>query len=288
MTHAKAEHGMSIRQACILFCISQSVYRYTPGPSDDHVVREQLGMLADLHSSWGFWMMHHHLRDVGWWWNHKKVYRVYTDMKLNMRRKYKKRLPVRVKEPLLQPIYPNVTWSMDFMHDGLIDGKSFRSFNVMDDYNREVLNITMDKGMPSRRVIRELDRLIEWRGAPERIRVDNGPEFISEAMRKWCEGKGIQLKFIQKGRPSQNGYIERFNRTFREDVLNRYVFESIDQARIYTYAWMWTYNNERPHSSLGWRTPVDFMQERLQGCALPTFLHDQDKTWKSLVLNAPN
>ena len=279
---------MSIRQACMVFCISQSVYRYTPRPNDDHIVREQLSTLADLHSSWGFWMMHHHLRKVGWKWNHKKVYRIYTEMKLNMRRKYKKRLPARVKEPLLQPIHPNVTWSMDFMHDGLIGGKSFRSFNVMDDYNREVLNITIEKGMPSKRVIRELDKLIEWRGKPERMRVDNGPEFISEAMKSWCRLNEIELKFIQKGKPTQNGYIERFNRTFREDVLSRYAFESLDQARTYTYAWMWSYNNERPHSSLGWKTPTDFNQERLQGYALPTFLHDKDKTWKHLVLNAPN
>jgi putative transposase len=272
----------------MVFCISQSVYRYTPRPNDDHIVREQLSTLADLHSSWGFWMMHHHLRKVGWKWNHKKVYRIYTEMKLNMRRKYKKRLPARVKEPLLQPIHPNVTWSMDFMHDGLIGGKSFRSFNVMDDYNREVLNITIEKGMPSKRVIRELDKLIEWRGKPERMRVDNGPEFISEAMKSWCRLNEIELKFIQKGKPTQNGYIERFNRTFREDVLSRYAFESLDQARTYTYAWMWSYNNERPHSSLGWKTPTDFNQERLQGYALPTFLHDKDKTWKHLVLNAPN
>lgn len=279
---------MSIRQACVLFCIAQSVYRYVPKANDDHVVREQLSMLANLHTSWGFWMMHYHLRQVGWRWNHKKVYRIYTEMRLNMRRKYKRRLPARVKEPLLQPIAPNVTWSMDFMHDGLIDGKSFRSFNVMDDYNREILNITLAKGMPSTRVIRELDKLIEWRGKPEAIRVDNGPEFISEAMRTWCEMNDIKLIFIQKGKPNQNGYIERFNRTYREDVLDRYAFKSLSQARTYTYAWMWSYNNERPHSALGWKTPIGFMQERLQGYALPTFLHDTETTWKHLVLNAPN
>lgn len=278
---------MSIRQACVLFCISQSVYRYRPKRKDDHVVSKQLSALAELNGSWGFWMMHHHLRRVGWLWNHKKVYRIYTQMKLNIRRKYKRRLPARVKEPLLQPIAPNVTWSMDFMHDGLIDGKRFRSFNVIDDYNREVLNITIEKGMPSKRVVGELDRLIEWRGLPERIRVDNGPEFLSHTMQRWCQEKEIELKFIQKGKPSQNGYIERFNRTFREDVLDRYAFDSLEQARTYAYAWMWRYNNERPHSSLGWKSPIDFMQERLRGSAPPTFLHDQDKTWKSLILTAP-
>jgi putative transposase len=208
-------------------------------------------------------------------------------MKLNMRRKYKKRPPARIKEPLLQPLGPNLCWSMDFMHDGLLDGKNIRSFNVLDDYNREVLNITLDKGLPGRRVVRELDRLVAWRGTPESIRVDNGPEFISRAMGEWCRKHNITLKFIQKGKPSQNGYIERFNRTFREEVLNRYAFESLAQARVYTHAWMWTYNNERPHSSLGWKTPIRFMQERLRGYAPPTFLHDQENTWKSLVLNVP-
>jgi len=224
---------------------------------------------------------------VGWGWNHKKVYRVYTEMNLNLRRKYKKRLPSRVKEPLLQPLYPNITWSMDFMHDGLINGTSFRAFNILDDFNREILNITMDKGMPGARVVRELNKLIEWRGKPEELRVDNGPEFICEKLRIWCRDNDVKLKFIQKGKPSQNAYIERFNRTFREDVLDRYAFESLEQARTYTYAWMWMYNNERPHSSIGWQTPNNFMQERLRGSAPPTFLHDQENTWESLVLNVP-
>ena len=172
------------------------------------------------------------------------------------------------------------------MHDGLIDGKPFRSFNVLDDYNREILNITLDKGLSSKRIIRELDKLLEWRGRPEELRVDNGPEFISRAMESWCAEHGITLRFIQKGKPSQNGFIERFNRTYREEVLDRYVFTDLDQARLFTHAWMWVYNNERPHSSLGYRTPIAFMQERLRGSASPSFLHDQHHTWKSLVLTA--
>lgn len=153
-------------------------------------------------------------------WNHKKVYRIYTEIGLNLLRKYEQRLPARVKEPLLHPIYPNVNWSMDFIHDGLINGKSFRAFNVIDDYNREALNITMNKGLSSKRITRELDKLIEWRGTPENLRVDNGPEFISRAMQHWCEEHNIRLQFIQKGKPTQNAYIERFNRTFRTEVLN--------------------------------------------------------------------
>lgn len=286
MSHAQVVYDMSVRQACKLFCVALSVYYYQPKANDDHLVRACLGELAELHSKWGFWMMHYHLRGVGHAWNHKRVYRIYTEMGLNLRRKYKQRLPARVKQPLLQPLVPNLTWSMDFMHDGLIDGKPFRSFNVLDDYNREILNITLDKGLSSRRIIRELDKLLEWRGKPEELRVDNGPEFISHAMENWCAEHNITLRFIQKGKPSQNGYIERFNRTYREEVLDRYVFTDLDQARLFTHAWMWVYNNERPHSSLGYRTPTGFMQERLRGSASASFLHDQQYTWKSLVLTA--
>lgn len=284
--YAHVHHELSIRQACMLLSIAISVYYYHPRPSDDHLIRSALSDLAQLNTNWGFWMMHHHLRHLGYLWNHKKVYRIYTEMGLNLRRKYKQRLPARVKEPLLQPIYPNVTWSMDFMHDGLIDGKTFRAFNVIDDYNREALNITMDKGLSSKRIIRELDKLIQWRGAPENLRVDNGPEFISAAMHGWCEEHNIRLQFIQKGKPSQNAYIERFNRTFRTEVLNRYVFESLDQARLFTQAWMWMYNNERPHKSLGYKTPVGFSHHRLTGYACSTLMRDINNEWKSLVLNA--
>ncbi|MGD1848257.1 MAG: DDE-type integrase/transposase/recombinase [Salibacteraceae bacterium] len=192
ISYAHHRHGLSIRKSCLLFALHISVYYYQSKTSDDHQIRERLSELADLHSRWGFWMMHHHLRGLGYKWNHKKVYRIYTEMKLNLRRKYKKRLPARVKEPLLQPIAPNITWSMDFMHDGLENGVRFRSFNVIDDYNREVLGITLDKSLSSKRVIAELSKLTEWRGIPERIRVDNGPEFIAEAMRQWCASNDIE------------------------------------------------------------------------------------------------
>ena len=184
------------------------------------------------------------------------------------------------------------------MHDGLLDGNSFRTFNVIDDYNREALNITMDKGLSSKRVIRELDKLVEWRGTPENLRVDNGPEFISHALQQWCEGRSIQLRFIQKGKPTQNAYIERFNRTFRGAVLNRFIFDSLDQARLFSQAWMWMYNNQRPHKSLGYLTPRSFLLKygkRQLGigsqsveCAFPTFQQDSDNNWKSLVLSASN
>ena len=160
---------------------------------------------------------------------------------------------------MVRPIYPNVTWSMDFMHDSLENGKRIRTLNIIDDFNREILNITIDTSLPSAKVISQLAQLIEWRGKPEKIRVDNGPEFIAEKMKDYCNKNHIELGFIQAGKPTQNSLIERFNRTFRTEFLNVYLFENLKQMRNYAEIWMWIYNNERPHSSLQYLTPRDFL-----------------------------
>src|SRR5690606_31928618 len=130
---------------------------------------------------------------------------------------------------------------------------------VIDDFSREALSITVDTSLPAQRVIRELEKLLEWRGKPEKIRSDNGPEFVAEAMRGWCEQNNIQWEFIQPGKPTQNSLIERFNRTFRQDVLDSYMFDSLPEIRKYAEAWAWMYHNERPHSSLGQLTPTEFL-----------------------------
>jgi putative transposase len=216
-------------------------------------------------------------------------------MKLNLRRKYKKRLPARIKEPLVYPIGPNIVWSMDFMHDGLACGKAFRSFNVLDDFNREALNITIDTSLSSKRIIRELNNLIDWRGKPEKIRVDNGPEFIAEAMKEWTKEREITLVFIQKGKPYQNGLVERFNRTYREEVLDHFLFDNLKQTQALTNAWMWTYNNERPHGGLKYHTPTEFLlkygklhQPANAALEFPTLQQDSDNSWNSLIVNATN
>lgn len=239
MNYSRTEHKLSLRQACILFALSTSVYYYQGKRNpEDEQIRKELSALAELHRSWGFWMMFHHLRLFSFTWNHKRVYRVYTQMYLNLRRKYKQRLPSRIKIPLIQPLHPNMNWSMDFMSDSLLGGRTFRTFNIIDDYNREALNITLDTSITSQRVIRQLEELISWRGKPEQIRVDNGPEFLAVILQQWCELHGITLIFIQKGKPTQNAYVERFNRTYRQEVLNAYAFESLTQARAITQAWM--------------------------------------------------
>ncbi len=257
--YSKEIHKVSIRKACHYFELSYSVLYYKKRRnSQDDLIREELKSLAE-NETWGFWTMRYRLKNLGFWWNHKRIYRIYTSMKLNLRSKRKKRLPPRVKEPLLRPIYPNVTWSMDFMHDTLENGRKVRSLNIIDDFNREILQVSIDTSLPSSKVISKLEELIEWRGKPEKIRVDNGPEFIAEKLKNWCEFHDIELLYIQPGKPTQNSLIERFNRTFRMEFLDVYLFENLTQMRNYAEIWMWKYNNERPHSSLMYLTPRDFL-----------------------------
>jgi len=175
-----------------------------------------------------------------------------------MRRKGKQRLPSRNPQPLSVPAAMNQNWSMDFMSDSLWDGRKFRTFNVVDDFNREALVIEVDLSLPARRIIRTLDRVAVRRGYPKQIRVDNGPEFISVALAEWAEGHGIHLEFIEKGKPTQNSFIERFNGTFRSEVLDYYIFHTLSEVRDITERWLEEYNEERPHSSLGNLTPREY------------------------------
>ncbi len=158
--------------------------------------------------------------------------------------------------PLTVPESINQTWSMDFMHDRLEDGRAYRLFNVIDDYNREGLGIEVDFSLPVQRVIRALDQLIEWRGKPSAIRCDNGPEYCSSELTQWSERNNIRLEFIQPGNPQQNAYIERYNRTVRYDWLGQHLFESIAQVQQFATRWLWTYNHERPNMGLGGITPM--------------------------------
>ena len=172
-----------------------------------------------------------------------------------MRIKPKKRM-VRIKpEPLAVPEVLNQTWSMDFMHDQLQDGRSYRRFNVIDDFNREALGIEADFSLPSERMIRSLEQIIEWRGKPTTLRCDNGPEYVSGALITWAREQGIRLQYTQPGKPQQNAYVERFNRTVRYDWLTQYLFESIREVQEHATRWAWTYNNERPNMALGGITP---------------------------------
>ena len=181
-------------------------------------------------------------------------------MKLNIRRRAKKRLPERVKQPLVIPSGPNQTWSIDFMSDALTDGRKFRLLNVLDDFNRESLAVEVDTSLPSLRVLRVLDRLIHERSTPSIIRVDNGPEFISHILQQWCDAHNITLQHIQPGRPMQNAYIERKNGSMRRELLNTYLFNSLSEVRIMAEEWRIDYNEERPHKALRYLSPVKYAE----------------------------
>ena len=201
---------------------------------------------------WDFGLCYVYLRNVkGFGWNHKRVYRIYGELELNLRIKPKRWIKRDKPDALSVPIAQNQVWSIDFMSDSLIDGRLLRTFNVLDDYNREGFGVEVNQSLPSGRVIRSLSQIIEWRGKPSAIRLDNGPEYIAQVLVAWANERQITLMYIQPGKPIQNAYIERFNRTVRHEWLDMHLFESIKQAQRLATAWLWKYNNERPNSAIG-------------------------------------
>lgn len=255
---AREQHGASIRMVCKALSISETCYRYQPKLSDENAeIADWLIRLTHNWKDWGFGLCFLFLRNVkGFPWNHKRVYRIYCELELNLRIKPKKRIVREKPEPLTVPQAINECWSMDFMHDALEDGRSFRLFNVIDDFNREGLGIEADFSLPGERVVRALNRIIEWRGKPSAIRCDNGPEYISATVTQWAKQQGIRLDYIQPGQPQQNAYIERYNRTVRYAWLSQYLFETIEEVKEFATRWLWSYNNERPNMALGGITPM--------------------------------
>ena len=249
---------MSIRKACRMLNISERCYRYQPIlSSENEEIADWLLRLTETHKRWGFKLCFLYLRNVkGFSWNHKRVYRIYRELELNLRIKPRKRLVREKPDKLSVPDKPNETWSMDFMSDKLMNGKPLRTFNVLDDFNREGLGIDVDLSLPSARVQRSLDQIIEERGKPNKIRCDNGPEYIAKSMAEWAEKRGIELDYIQPGNPQQNAYVERYNRTVRHEWLEMNMFETIEDAQDTATKWLWTYNNERPNMAIGGITPT--------------------------------
>lgn len=257
--YAVGAYHLSIRQACQLTSISRWVFYHRPDHEKDEPVRDKLRAMAEAHPGYGFWKMYGKVRREGHEWNHKRVYRLYLQLGMNIRRRAKRRLPQRLKQPLVQPVNYNQVWSMDFMSDALMDGRRFRVLNIIDDFNREVLAVEADTSLPSARVIRVLDQLTEERGLPRQIRVDNGPEFISNQFSAWCAAHSIEIKYTQPGKPTQNAYIERLNRSFRTEILDAYLFSNIHEVRRLSEEWVEEYNNHRPHEALKDLTPKEFL-----------------------------
>jgi putative transposase len=258
------EEGCNVSRACAMAAISRSTYRYKHKQKDDRKVEDHLSALTTKHPAIGFWSCYYRLRNRGEQINHKRLYRVYKAMRLNIRRRSKKRLPERVKQPLVVPTAPNQCWSLDFMSDALSDGRKFRVLNIMDDYNRESLKIEVDTSLPALRVQRALDQVVALRGKPANIRSDNGPEFISHLMEQWGERNKVSWHYIQPGRPMQNAYIERKNGSMRRELLNSWMFGSLSEARIKCEAWRLDYNHERPHKALGYLSPVGYAAQEKQ------------------------
>ena len=246
----------------MVFGISETCYRYEAQlSSENQQIADWLLRLTTTHKRWGFGLCFLYLRNVkGFGWNHKRVYRIYRELELNLRIKPKRRLQRDYPGELDVPIAPNQVWSMDFMSDQLVSGKTFRTFNVIDDYNREGLDIEVDLSLPSVRVIRALEQMIQWRGKPAALRCDNGPEYLSQMLVDWASRYHTTLLYIQPGKPTQNAYIERFNRTARHEWLDMHQFESIAHAQLLATQWLWHYNNERPNMAIGGIPPRKLLQ----------------------------
>ena len=257
-----AVHDLSVQRSCGCIGLSRAAYYRTPlGVDRDADVIDALNSLVKRHARWGFWKCFKFLRRQGHPWNHKRVYRVYCKLRLNQKRRAKKRLPKRERRPLMVPQHPNQVWSADFVSDALYTGKRFRTFNVIDDFNREILCVEIDTSLTGKRLIRVFEKLKKERGLPDVLRTDNGPEFLSGDFIAWAEEAGMMIHYIQPGKPNQNAYIERFNRTYRNEVLDLYLFQNLAEVRETTYWWMIDYNEQRPHDSLGDMTPAEYMSK---------------------------
>jgi putative transposase len=234
---------------------------YYKSVKDDTEVENKLREYAEKLPNRGLPEYTKRIRKEGYKWNHKRIRRIYLKLKMNKRKKHKRRIPNPLKQPLLQPLHPNLMWSMDFMEDRLENGRKFRTLNIMDDFNREVLCIEVEYSFPSSRVVQIVKQVIEWRGKPQAIRTDNGTEFMAKAFQEFCNAEGgPQHIRIQKGKPSQNGFIERFNRLYREDILDANIFEELRQVKELTEPWVEDYNHYHPHENLGDRSPIEFAQ----------------------------
>ncbi len=256
--HLRRELGFSESRACGLIQMSRSSYRYRSRRPPDEKIRKRLRHLAARRPRWGYRRLLILLQREGVQMNHKRCYRLYTEEGLKVRRKRRKRIAGQPRSPLPLPDRPNRRWSLDFMADTLLDGRSFRTLNVVDDFTRECLAIEVDTSLPGARVARVLDRLVAEREAPTSIVLDNGPELTSRALDAWAYRNEIRLDFIRPGKPVENAFIESFNGKFRDECLNEHWFTGLNDARFTIECWRRDYNHNRPHSSLGDLTPVEF------------------------------
>ncbi len=256
----REERGLGITRACGLVGISRSLYGYRSGRPDCIQLRERLGELASEKRRYGYRRIHILLRREGWAINRKRTYRLYREAGLAVRRRRRKRIGPFERKPLPKPTAVNQSWSMDFISDGLCDGRRLRCLAIVDDFSRECLVLEVDTSITGRRVVAVLERLADLRGLPLSITVDHGPEFEGQVLDTWAYQAGVRLNFIRPGKPIENAYIESFNGRFRDECLNEHWFLTMTHARYVIESWRIEYNTERPHSSLGNLTPEKFAQ----------------------------
>lgn len=254
------EKGFGVTRACGLLRISRSLFRYRSGRPGCADLRERICEIAALKRRYGYRRVYLKLRREGWGVNRKRVYRLYRDAGLAVRRRKRKRIGLVERKPLPKPQAANLSWSMDFVSDGLADGRRIRCLNIVDDCTRECLAIEVDTSITGTRVKAVMQRLADTRGLPRSITVDHGPEFEGQVLDAWAYQANVQLSFIRPGKPNENAYIESFNGKFRDECLNEHWFITMEQARRIIEEWRIEYNTERPHSSLGDLTPQEFAE----------------------------
>ena len=260
------EHGLSQRRACRLVGIDHSTLRYQARRADDQRIRQRLRELAAVRRRFGYRRLGWLLVREGYRMNHKKLYRLYHEEKLMVRRRGGRKRAVGTRAPMLLPERINQRWSLDFIADTLSDGRRFRILCVVDDFSRECLACVVDTSLSGVRVVRELERLTGERATPEVIVSDNGTELTSVAVLQWVPGR-VAWHYIEPGKPVQNAFIESFNSRLRDECLNEHLFDTLAEARQIIEAWRLDYNHARPHSSLGTLTPSEFAE--LQGDGPP-------------------
>jgi putative transposase len=256
------ERGLGVTRACGLVDISRSLYRYRSRRPDSAALRTRIEEIAAVKRRYGYRRVYLRLRREGWEVNRKRVYRLYRDAGLAVRRRKRKRVGPFERKPLPKPTAANLSWSMDFVADGLIGGRRLRCLTIVDDCTRECLVIEVDTSITGVRVQGVLEHLADTRDLPKSITVDNGPEFDGQVLDQWAYRSSVQLSFIRPGKPNENAYIESFNGKFRDECLNEHWFISLAHARRVIEAWRIEYNTERPHSSLGNLTPQEFATRR--------------------------
>jgi putative transposase len=252
------DHGYSERRACRLIGVDRTAFQYRPRRVDDAGVRARLRELANERRRFGYRRLAVMLKRDGQRMNLKKVYRLYKEERLTVRKRGGRKRALGTRAPMTIPQAANQRWSIDFVQDALDDGRRFRILNVVDDFTRECLASVLDTSLSGVRVVRELDRLCSVHGRPAMIVSDNGTELTSHAVLRWVEATSIEWHYIAPGKPVQNAFVESFNGRLRDECLNEHVFRSLSQARGIVEAWRIDYNTVRPHSSLGGLAPSVF------------------------------